>query len=122
MKQAKNKISYFYPEIKGNKILYKGKRFWIFEISSEFPFQGYEKFSEIIVFDKHTGSEMAAAKKTANGYDGSLIGPQESVGVSGNSPIELLESVINAFRNYERHFAGFISPSTPRFRKRMAKK
>ncbi len=65
---------------------------------------------------------MAAAKKTADGYKGSIIGPQESVGVSGNSPIELLESVINAFRDYERHFAGFISPSAPRFRKRIAKK
>jgi hypothetical protein len=122
MTQTKNKINYFYPEITGNKILYKGKRFWIFEISSEFPFQGYEEFSEIIVFDKHAGSEMAAAKKTADGYEGSLIGPQESVGVSGNSPTELLESVINAFRNYERHFVGFISPSTPRFRKRIVKK
>ncbi len=33
MTKTKNKISYFYPKITRNKILYQGKRFWIFEIS-----------------------------------------------------------------------------------------
>ena len=116
------KSKYIYPDLNGHKILYKGKRFWVFEISSEFPFKGMEEFCQIIVYDKEYGCEIAGADNSTNGYSGSLIGPQESVGVSGNSPTELLESVINAFRNYERHFVGFISPSTPRFRKRIAKK
>ena len=120
MKTSKSK--YIYPHLKEHKVLYKGKRFWIFEISSDFPFEGYEKFCEVIVYDKDSGCEIAGAENSTNGYSGSLIGPQESVEVSGGSPVELLDSVINASRTYERHFAGYISPTTPRVRKRVAKK
>ena len=115
------KSKYTYPDLSGHKILYKGKRFWVFEISSEFPFKGMEEFCQIIVYDKEYGCEIAGAASSANGYYGSLIGPQDSVEVSGSSPVELLDSVIRAMRNYEKHFAGYISPSTPRVRKRVAK-
>jgi hypothetical protein len=116
------KSKYIYPDLTGHKVLYKSKRFWIFEISSEFPYQGYEKFSQIVIFDKAHGCEIAGAKKNGDGYSGSLIGPQESVAVFGDSPIDLLDSALQAFRNYEKHFSGYISPSTPRVRKRVAKK
>lgn len=116
------KSTYIYPDLKGHKVLYKGKRFWMFEISSEFPYKGYEEFSQVIVYDKNQGSEIAGAKNNTKGYSGSLIGPQESVKVSGESTVDFLDSVIHALRNYEKHFAGFISPSTPRVRKRVAKK
>lgn len=118
---SSSKPNYFYPRISEENIVYKGKRFWVFKISVEAPYQGYEAYFEVIIYDRKTGVEIAGAKKTADSYIGSLIGPQDSVRVSGNSPIELLESVINAIRMYERHFSGFISPSTPRFRKRVAK-
>jgi len=117
-----SKSKYIYPDLNGHKILYKGKRFWVFEISSEFPFKGMEEFYQVIVYDKEYGWDIAGAQKNANGYSGSLIGPQESVEVSGESPVELLDSVIYAIRKYERHFAGYISPSTPRVRKRVTKK
>ena len=113
---------YIYPDLKGHNVLYKGKRFWVFEISSEFPFEGYEEFCQVIVYDKEFGTEIASAVKNSNGYSGSLIGPQYDVEVSGETPTELLDSAIDAFRNYERHFAGSISPSTPRVRKRVGKK
>ena len=116
------KSKYIYPDLNGHKVLYKGKRFWVFEISAEFPFNGMEKFCQVIVYDKEYGCEIASAENSTNGYFGSLIGPQESVEVSGGSPVELLDSVIYASRNYEKHFAGYISPSTPRVRKRVTKK
>jgi len=119
---ASPKSKYIYPDLNGHKVLYKGKRFWVFEISSEFPFKGMEEFCQVIVYDKGYGCEVAGAEKTANGYCGSLIGPQDSVEVSGCSPEELVDSVIHASRYYERHFAGYISPSTPRVRKRVIKK
>ena len=117
-----SKSDYIYPDLNGHKVLYKGKRFWVFEISSEFPFNGMEEFCQVIVYDKEYGCEIAGAENSTNGYFGSLIGPQESVEVSGGSPVELLDSVIYASRNYEKHFAGYISPSTPRVRKRVTKK
>ncbi len=116
------KSNYIYPNLKGHKALYKGKRFWIFEISSEFPYEDYEEFCQVIVYDKKFGCEIAGVKNDANGYSGSLIGPQESIDVSGDSPVELLDSVISAIRRYEKNFAGYISKSTPRARKRVAKK
>lgn len=115
------KSKYIYPELSGHKVLYKGKRFWVFEISSDFPFNGMEEFCTVIVYDKEYGCEIAGAEYSVNGYCGSLIGPQDSVEVSGRSPAELLDSVIRASRNYEKHFAGYISPSTPRVRKRVEK-
>ena len=115
---SSSKSTYIYPNLNGNKILYKGKRFLVFEISSEFPFQGQEKYCDLIVYDKAYGCEIAGAQKTSNGFVGSLIGPQNSVDVLGNNPIELVDSMINSFRFYEKYFAGFITPSTPRVRKR----
>lgn len=116
------KSKYIYPDLNGHKVLYKGKRFWVFEISLEFPFNGMEEFCQIIVYDKEYGCEIAGVKNSTNGYHGSLIGPQDSVEVSGGSPVELVDSVIRASRNYERHFARYISPSTPRVRKRVSKR
>ncbi len=116
------KSKYIYPNLNGHKVLYKGKRFWVFEISTEFPFNGMEKFCQVIVYDKEYGCEIAEANNSANGFSGSLIGPQESVEVSASTPEDLVDSVIYASRKYEKHFAGFISPSTPRVRKRVSKK
>jgi len=116
------KSKYIYPDLNGHKVLYKGKRFWVFEISAELPFNGMEEFCQVIVYDKEYGCEIAGAENSTNGFSGSLIGPQEYVEVSGGSPVELVDSVIHASRNYEKHFAGFISPLTPRVRKRVTKK
>lgn len=77
------KSKYIYPDLNGHNVLYKGKRFWVFEISSEFPFEGYETSCQVIVYDKEYGCEIAGAEKSTNGYSGSLIGPQDSVDVSG---------------------------------------
>jgi hypothetical protein len=115
------KSKYAYPDLDGHKILYKGKRFWVFQVSSELPFKGIEKFCQVIVYDKKYGCEIAGAKNSPDGYSGSLIGPQDSVEISGGSPIELVDSVIHSSRNYEKHFAGYISSSTPRVRKRIKK-
>lgn len=117
-----NKTRYIYPKLNGHKIIYKGKRFWVFEINSEFPFEGYEEYSEVIVYDKECGCAMAAAQKTLKGYEGSIIGPQNSIEISAATPTELVDSAIAAFRSAEKHFSGYISPSTPRVRKRVAKK
>lgn len=119
---ASKKSKYIYPDLNGHKVLYKGKRFWVFEISSEFPFNGMEEFCQIIVYDKEYGCEIAGAENSANGYYGSLIGPQNSVEVFGKSPEGLVDSVIAASRNYEKNFAGYISLSTPLVRKRATQK
>jgi hypothetical protein len=116
-----SKSKYIYPALKGHKILYKGKRFWVFEVSSEFPFEGYEEYCNLIVYDKEGGCAVAGAHKTSKGYQGSIIGPQNSFEIFGKTPTELVDSAIAAFRRAEKHFSGYVSPSTPRVRKRASR-
>ena len=43
---------YTEPKLKNHKILYKGKRYWVFEIDKEHPFENMEDVCSIIVYDK----------------------------------------------------------------------
>jgi len=117
-----SKSNYIYPELNSHKVLYKGKRFWVFEISSKFPFEGHEEYCDVIVYDKVIGGAMAGAKKTTKGYEGDIFDTLYKIEISGESPTELIDSAIEAWRAAEKNFAGVISPSTPRVRKRVAKK
>ena len=118
-----NKPNYIYPELNGHKVLYKGKRFWVFEISSEFPFEGREEYFDVIVYDKYLGGAMAGAKKnTTKGYEGDIFDTLQTIEISGRTPTDLIDSAIKAWRVAEKNFAGYISPSTPRVRKRVTKK
>ena len=117
-----SKSNYIYPELNGHKVLYKGKRFWVFEISSEFPFEGHEDNCDVIVYDKDLGGAMAGAKKTTKGYEGDIFNILYTIEISGETPTELIDSAIEAWRRAEKNFAGVISPSTPRVFKRVAKK
>ena len=117
-----SKSSYIFPELNGHKVLYKGKRFWVFEISSKFPFDGHEEYFDVIVYDKNLGGAMAGAKKTTKGYEGDIFDNLQTIEISGGTPTELIDSAIEAWRVAEKNFAGVISPSTPRVRKREAKK
>ena len=105
---------YTSPQLSGHKILFKGKRFWIFEISEEHPFEGFEDACEIVLFDKVAVAPIAFAKKTLDGFEGALSFTMEYVEVKGATPQELLANAIEMIRLYERHFAGRISASTPR--------
>jgi hypothetical protein len=116
------KSIYIYPELNGHKVLYRGKRFWVFEINSEFPFEGHESYCDVIVFDKGHGDAMAGAKKTSKGYKGSIFDTLYTIEITGETPTELVDSTIEAWRSAEKNFAGVISQSTPRVRKRESKK
>ena len=102
------------PELLGHKILFKGKRFWIFEISNEYPFEDYEGAYEIVLFDKVAAAPIAFARRTLNGFEGALSFTMDYVEVKGATPQELLANTIEMIRFYERHFVGRISASTPR--------
>jgi len=106
---------YTLPKLDGHKILYKGKRFWIFEINEKYPFQGYESVREqVIVYDKVYGAVVSCAKKTAQGFEGILTCAMDRVEVAGSSLQELLETSIKSMRWYEKHCSGCISPRTAR--------
>ena len=106
---------YTLPKLNGHKVVYKGRRFWIFEIDEKHPFQGYEGIQDrLIVYDKVYGSPVASVGKTSRGFEGALIGTMDRVEVGGASTQDLLVNTVNTMRFYEKSFAGFISPETAR--------
>ena len=107
-------IRYTPPKLDGHNVLKRGKRFWIFEISAKYPFQGLEKNYDIVVYDKAVDTCLACARKTSKGYEGELTFTQDRVDICGASPEELLTCTILACRLYEKHFSGRISPYSPR--------
>ena len=40
------------PKLSNNKILYKGKRYVIFLVTEETPFEDYVDYSNIVIFDR----------------------------------------------------------------------
>ena len=42
---------YIRPKLAGHKVLYKGLRYWLFEISPSLPFKGYEDYYNIVLYD-----------------------------------------------------------------------
>ena len=116
------KSNYIYPELNGHKVLYRGKRFWVFEICLEFPFERLEENYDVIVYDKDFGGAMGGAKKTSMGYVGDIFDTLYKIEIFGETPTELIDSALEAWRVAEKNFAGVISPSTPRVRKRSSKK
>ena len=45
-------MTYTPPNLKGNKVIYKGKRYWIFE-TNENDFEGFDKdYCDLIFYDK----------------------------------------------------------------------
>jgi hypothetical protein len=103
------------PDLNRHEVHYKGKRFWIFEISEECPFQGYEgPYAQIIVYDKTYGIAVACAKKLDRGFSGVLTCTIDRVEVKGSSLQSLLINSIKLMRFYEKHASGHISPRTSR--------
>ena len=80
-------ICYNPPKLDGHKIIYKGKRFWIFEISKRYPFYGLEISFDVLIFDKTTGpgieGVIGCARKNSMGFSGELAFGQERYEISG---------------------------------------
>lgn len=69
---------YYIPVVGDNKIVYKGRRFWIVELSGEDDFEFMSKDEwDYVLFDKMVGCLIATIKKLddervkvfLNGYD-----------------------------------------------------
>lgn len=91
------------PKLSGHKVLHKDRRFMVFEVSKEFPFEGYEKDCSILVFDKLYGNVVGFTDTHYVGHcnPGSY---QESLQIKANDAIELVDAVragLKAYRNFK---------------------
>ena len=85
---------YTEPKLKNHKILYKGKRYWVFEIDKEHPFENMEDVCSIIVYDKFCDGIACYCNYKE---DGTMVGDipysQQSIDVEGKDGRDISSQV-----------------------------
>jgi hypothetical protein len=68
-------MSYTYPNIGDNKVIYKGKRYWIIDLIGKDTVDGFGRdFCEMLFYDKLYGAVIATINRNENGkFTASLI-------------------------------------------------
>ena len=91
----KRRTKYTRPKLSGHKVLYKGLRYWAFEVSAEFPFEGFEKYGEFVLYDCFFDYTITYGKK---GLDGVIRGEvqygQGSIDVSGITVKDFIDAAV----------------------------
>ena len=91
----KNNPKYIRPELFGHKVLYKGLRYWVFEVDADFPFDGLEKYGELVLYDCLYLYAITSGKKGSDGViRGSVQFGQSSIEVSGKSLEEFIDDAV----------------------------
>ena len=93
------------PQLDGHKVLYRGNRFYVFEVDALHPFSGFEAHAQVLVWDGRYGDTVAFCDANLNGY----VAPgtvQDSIEIYGMNPRELVQEVKRALNLFEKHFAG----------------
>lgn len=81
----------------GNEVLHKDRRFIVFRVSKESPFEGYEPDCSVLVYDRLYGSALGFVDDSLSG----ICNPstyQNSLPICGNSAAELVHSVRQALK------------------------
>ena len=93
--------TYRLPKLLGHEVLHAQRRFIVFRIDQEHPFEGYETDYSILVFDKLYGSVVGFCDQHYSGHcnPGTF---QESMPIGGLSAAELAISTSNGLKAY-RH-------------------
>ncbi len=91
---------YMSPKLNGHAVIYKGRRFWIFDISEFHPFFGHEAHCDVIVFDKLHNCPIGFCDRNLN-CNVSLGTIQESFPVYGSSPEQLIVEVKKALKAFD---------------------
>lgn len=87
-----HKIDYIRPELDGHKILYKGRRYWVFSVSQDFPFQGEEEYYDMVFWDGFIGAPITGGKIGEDGViRGSIQYGQGGIDVKGATVEDFVE-------------------------------
>lgn len=64
-------MRYSSPDLEGNRLAYKGRRFWIVEIADGGSFHGFDRkeFGEYAVYDRLYGGVSAVIKRSGDEYE-----------------------------------------------------
>ncbi len=47
-----HKPTYTKPELNGHQVLYAGRRYYVFEVSNNYPYEDCETHCDLVIFDK----------------------------------------------------------------------
>jgi uncharacterized protein YuzB (UPF0349 family) len=87
---------YTEPKLTEHEILYKGKRYWVFRIDKDHPFENYEEDCSYVVFDKEYGCVISWCERVdGDSFKGYIQYGQGSIDVEGKTPKELVQDVIH---------------------------
>jgi hypothetical protein len=97
-------ISYLKPKLNGHNVLYKGRRYWVFEVSEDFPFYGSEEIDKIIVYDGVYDKDVCWCHVNEKGeFEGSVPYGQHGLPVSGKTVRDLVDDVSKTVKWCERN-------------------
>lgn len=92
---GKHNSAYTPPKLNGQNVLYKGRRYWVFEINKDHPYDTYEDCCDTIVYDKFFGTEAAFAIRQKDGsYEGDIPYGQQSIDFKAADAKDLVNTVI----------------------------
>jgi hypothetical protein len=85
---------YSKPTLSGHKVLYNSPRYCVFEISKDFPYNGFEENSSFIIYDGVFDTEIAWCTVNESGeFRGKTpYGPHE-LDVYGSTIRDLIDNV-----------------------------
>lgn len=88
------KIEYIRPALDGHKVLYKGRRYWVFSVNQDFPFEGEEEYYDMVFWDGLLGVPITGGKIGEDGViRGSIQYGQGGIDVAGPSIKDFVEDV-----------------------------
>lgn len=102
----KNLSRYSRPNLHGHKTLYKGKRYWVFEVSSEYPFEGYEEEFSLVLYDCLYGGVITGGKMEEGKLKGYIQFGMGSIDVSGVTLRDFIEDAKATSNWVSREFGG----------------
>ena len=101
------KKTYIFPNIDKKQIIYKARRYIMFQISPEYPYEGYEAFNSIVLWDGEFGRICAFADLLPSGkLTGHLAFTMDKVEVKGDTPRQFIDENIRLWLFYAKHFSG----------------
>lgn len=92
---------YIPPKLQGHKVIYKGRRFWIFEVSEEHGFEDCEEFCTLVIYDKFIEAPVGFGDKETLVCK-IPVGPYE-VDARGSSPRELARQAAATLLSNEKY-------------------
>lgn len=79
----------------------------LFEMTSEHPYEGYEAFNSIALWDGEFGRICAFADRLPNGkFVGHLAFTMDMIEVKGDTPRQFIDENIRLWRFYAKHVSG----------------